>query len=348
MDNQVTPVMIKRFLNHELVGAEAALVAAYLHQHPELLERYCQDDDLWRQDYPVLPAKLSKEIWQIVSKNTRPRYYLRRLIIAAASIIIVIIGIGYLLLASTKVTNTQRQITRVEKKEMHVIENTKDILKTVYLPDSTMVQMSPSALLIYYGSFAENRSVCLKGKADFAVRHDTRHPFTVYCDSVGTTALGTRFIMNSDHAGKITVHLIEGKVLVRSQNHHLVLKPVYLNPGQKLYIDRRTGRITIKDLNAKASSATAPKQAPALEKKGQTVWTNSAYQFSQASLGKVFKELEFRYHVTIKFNNTDVKGTQFTGKILYNDSLQTILSAICQINNLQYVKSGPIIRISKK
>lgn len=347
MDNSVTSEMIQRFLNYQSDEAEADLVSEYLRNNPHILKQYSGDADEWQQAADqYLSGDLRSEMWGKVAREMNVGKRLGLRLLAAASIIGMLIGGYFFFRQTTRVEQSgSSSATAIQSKK--VIENNTTIEKKANLPDGSRLILEPGTVVYYYDVFNHHRNVYLRGEAYFEVAHDKEHPFTVYADSIGTTALGTHFWVKSGNQRLLTVRLLEGKVVVRSYEKKFPMRDIVLSPGQKVVVNKLTGLVSVSSIreNRKKDSLNMVNHSKVESK---TVWTNSAYRFSKASLIKVFGRIESQYHVQIIVSDSVIADYQFTGKIMYNDSLNTILDAICRMNNLSYKRDGNNISIEKK
>lgn len=351
MDKNITPEMVERFLNNQSDEAEAELVAVFLkNESLEALNHYLPDDD-WQnnEQREHLSEELPDKMWQSVAAKTtllktRKIIYLKRLLIAACTVGVFFVGSYFFASRNySKVDYSKNKVARVPK----IIGNTTDMDLDTVLPDGSKMILKPGASVQYYGSFKSNRELSLTGTAYFEVVHDSEHPFVVRANGISTTDLGTKFwVLNKASNQTVTIKLIEGSIVVRSFEKSFGMKDIYLIPGQKVVVDKI-------GCTALVSGIEERKNVPILDvtKKavhlGNVVWTNSAYTFSKSSLNDVFGKLERRYKVFIKVKSADIADCQFTGKIMYSDSLETLIKTICAMNSLSYTKNGDTINIKK-
>lgn len=351
MDNKVTPEMIERFLKNRCGEEEAMMVADYLKKASEQELEYYLSDEEWMKEGAgwQLPGRLRKEMWNKVNAathagRTRSLLVLRRL--AAAACIIGVLFAGYVFITRQQSNKKNDKRNMVINKEIIIRNDTRIDMDTT-LTDGTLLRLKPGARLSYSGSFSDKREVYLTGMAYFDVKHDLSHPFIVHTRSIGTVDIGTTFwIVNDSAVQTISVTLVSGKVAVRSFEKSFAMNDIELEPGQKVIVNLLTGETSISDaLMAKKIHAATVKEK---KEHGNTIWTNAAYTFSKTSLDKVFDKIELRYHIIIKVNEADISDCQFTGKIMYSDSLDMLLSRICDMNELTYSHNGNIYEISKK
>lgn len=207
----------------------------------------------------------------------------------------------------------------------------------IVLPDASIVLLSPKSTLHYLADFGvKTRKVYLEGKAEFKVFKDRSRPFSVYANQVATTALGTRFIVNTFHKNHTVVKLIEGRVVVHSaEQGSFRMKDTYLKPGDQLQVNSTSGLLKLN-----------PKKA-AISKAIQEPIDLSALEFKQEHLASVLKSLEKRYHKTIGFNPAELNGLSFTGTVRPSDQLKDILNILCTMNNLEFIEKGQTFIIRK-
>ncbi|WP_264537861.1 FecR family protein [Flavobacterium sp. N1736] len=109
----------------------------------------------------------------------------------------------------------------------NVIENTTLKIKTVFLPDSSKVELSPNSKIVYANNFESNRKIQVYGEAYFKVKKDKKHPFQVFCNETTTTVLGTSFTVKEFTKKGVIVELFEGSVQmsVKDQQKKWILNP---------------------------------------------------------------------------------------------------------------------------
>jgi len=213
------------------------------------------------------------------------------------------------------------------------------------LPDGSTVILSSGSTLSYAPAFEpSHRNIYLSGKALFDVRTDARRPFTVYAGDVNTTVLGTRFIVNALTPGKVNVHLLEGKVVVRTADKGVAMREVYLAPGQQFELDRQRHQYAVSAYHD-STIAAAPKKkvSPAVI----SVPTNtSILEFKQEPLPHVLASIGRKYGVVFRLNGRGFNTILVTGKFLPSDSLSSVLSMLGSINKLSFTEMGDTIVVA--
>lgn len=201
-------------------------------------ERKLEEDlkKIWNET-PVAHSDNEKELsWEEFQSKTFPakqkqfkawRYYA-----AAAVLIFGFIGSGIYF-------NSNSKSNDVELAD-NIIENTTTVVKTVALPDSSRVELSPNSKISYANNFSDNRKIEITGEAYFKVKKDKKHPFQVFCNETTTTVLGTSFTVKENDKKEVSVELYEGSVRMNVQNQK---NEWILKPGEKFTYGNKTASV---------------------------------------------------------------------------------------------------------
>ncbi|MCI9846871.1 FecR family protein [Flavobacterium pectinovorum] len=180
-------------------------------------------EKLWNE-IPLLHSDSEKEAsWKQFQTKTfavkKPKFKIWRYVSAAAVLIFMLIGTGIYFNRSP--LQDKFYLTS------NVIENRTLTVKTVFLPDSSKVELSPKSKITYANNFENNRKIEIDGEACFKVKKDKKHPFQVFCNETTTTVLGTSFTVQGNVQKGVTVALYEGSVQmnVKAQDKKWILKP---------------------------------------------------------------------------------------------------------------------------
>ena len=185
------------------------------------------------------------------------------------------------------------------------------------LPDNSTIWLSKDSEVAYHNDFVNNRQVKMKGQVMYEVTHNPEKPFTIDAEDMDVTVLGTKFIVSNTFNQTDYVQVINGKVQVddkKGQSPQLILT-------KNMTANREAGKMTISD-EAYANDM---------------YWASKSLGYNNASLEKIFDELETYFDTTIETNNQfancKFKGT-FTG-----DGLDDILSTLEVIYQLEINKN---------
>lgn len=331
----ITEELVTRFLKNGCSQEEAGYLTAYFKAHPEELDKYIGETEykqfITQQELsPVMSDAIFKRIKQDAALT--PKHYILRYMAAAA--VVLLTATGIVLWMNNQPERTQLADTKKagnDSTRMVVIGNTSINNKLVTLEDGSVVTLTTGSELQYKQPFDNNeRYIALTGKAFFKVAKDKNRPFKVVAGGLTTTALGTSFWVDANQTKKdIRVILITGKVVVQ-QDSTTYFKPVYLTPGQELVFDRQShvARVSLSELPAK--DAVVKTKAEPIQK----------LVFNQQPLTEVLSILQKHFHVTITYNEEQLRNIKFSGNYTGTDTLEDILNAVALINDLKLERTA--------
>lgn len=161
----------------------------------------------------------------------------------------------------------------------------------ITLKDGTRVHLAPRSHFRVGAEFGRaRRDVYLDGQAYFEVRHDARHPFTVYAGRTAARDLGTAFAVRSfaeDNAVEVIVRA--GAVAMTGVGR--------LGAGDvgRLDADGTVSRTRGADVDALLG------------------WVDGRLQFSDATLGRVLADARRWYGVDVVLADSSLAALPFTG-----------------------------------
>ncbi|MBS1661517.1 MAG: FecR domain-containing protein [Bacteroidetes bacterium] len=218
------------------------------------------------------------------------------------------------------------------------------------LPDHSTVELSPGSTLYYYPTFEPGRrNITLTGKATFDVTTDATRPFSVIAGTIQTTALGTRFTVSTLIPNNVQVHLLEGKVVLRSNDKTQAMREVYLQPGQQFVLDQQHRQYAVSDaIDSPMAVAQKSTQKNAPQKPISPALTDtSILEFNQEPLPHVLDAIGRKYGVVFRLSGHGFNTMSVTGKFLPSDSLSTVLTLLGSINGLQFSNTGNTIVVAR-
>ena len=163
-------------------------------------------------------------------------------------------------------------------------------VKTVTLPDGTLVSLNSNTKLEYPKRFANNtREVTLEGEAFFEVTPNKEKPFIIHAGNAQIKVLGTSFNVNAYPSEKLLEVIVKtgkvkviNKAAVARQSNEMIL-----NPGDKgtlVYSSNALQKTTNENPNFLA-------------------WKTNDLVFKATSLGEVISDLEKVYKVNIRLDD---------------------------------------------
>lgn len=347
----VTEQAILLYIKGQCSAEDAAAVKAYLDDHPDVLEKYLGEAEWDAFDAgQALDAKLSRRYWQRIYQATAPASQVfllpwRRIAVAAA--VLLLVGLSWIFLFDNRSnSNAEQEITAYIK----TVSNDTKKAMLLRLSDNSQVELMPNSELSYPVNFtATKREVLLKGSAIFSVAKEADRIFSVQTDSLLTEVLGTRFTIHAfADESQIRVLLHEGRVRMRSIGMPFAgNKSEYiLQPGDTFVFDKRSRQVNVSGISNSVSNAD-PVKAVSREKNNKGREGDNWYMFNNQSLADVLQQLQIIYNTPIHYRKEDIKGMTFIGKIDKADSLESILTTIVMLNQLELVKEEKGYTIKK-
>ncbi|HEV2483085.1 MAG TPA: FecR domain-containing protein [Puia sp.] len=291
------------------------------------MKEYVGEEE-WEEFQPPhsLSPDISGKLWENINKNTASPvlHYPHFGWMAAAASVLLFVGLSWQFLFKKQETTIVPPSTVAITQR---IVNTTPQKKALTLSDGSTVELLPSSTLSYPESFnALRREVALNGEATFDIARDVAKPFSVYCNSLLITVLGTRFTVNSYDSNTVTkVILHEGRVMVKISDPSSKDKnEYYLTPGD-IFIYKKA-------LSARILHLEKDKE--------------DGYVFNNYPLDVVFDQLQIIYNTKIIYNKAELGNRTFIGKIDKKDPLCHILQSIVLLNNFDLQKQGDSFIIS--
>lgn len=357
---EITYELMQRFFANKCDPEEFEAVIAYLRLHPEEAANYLGKKE-WdaidagqpAPDQAGVLAGLRQQLFAgeeqkdgAVERPVRV-HLMRRLTWTSVAAALILALSGWLWMKDKKTSADRTAVAATIPPGLHreavwfCKKNTKDGMERVLLPDGSLVKLYGHSSLRYTDSFGlATRESWLDGQADFSVKKEKGHPFTVYAGKLATTALGTTFgVQAAAPAATVTVRLFTGKVVVRPMERLAGWnKEIYLLPGEEVAYDSRRMLAAVRRYGAGSDSG--DDNSPAGEA--------GDLSFNNAPLKKVFHDLSARYHTAIYYAPKDLTGMNFSGTVSCQDSLLTIVRLLATMNGLDMQEQPQGIRVTKR
>jgi len=344
MGNSPDQHKIEDFLANRSMPPDADEVHAYLSTHPEALDaiRLMEDVD----PYEIVERPCEEKIKGLNRVFARKRLFISTIRWLAAACIVGGLIIGAIIWR--KVINERP----VEGGTTAIVVNNPNTgMLHYFLPDSSVAVLDKDAAISFQSDYILHRTVYVtSGNVLFRVRKNSDSPFSVIANGISTTAIGTQFWVQKISNDVLTVKLTEGKVYIHSVDSSFRMDTVFLTPGQSCYINKPFGTVHIAEdrLNKeRAYKKTNVNRQTFIEDQNTIVWTNDKMLLMGAKLKNVLINLEKRYHVKIVALDTSIYDASITGQIFYNDSLETLIRAICDLNKLVYERDKDTIYLKR-
>lgn len=327
------PLLITRFLRNECNEEERALVAAYLDEHPEVLDRYLGEAEWvgFEATEAILPdrsATMKQAVMTAIRTpaKTKRISYLR---LAAAAAITLLLSASAYLWWQHPPAQMQAGIATVDK--LIIINNPSAEEKPLRMPDGSLLIMAAHSTVKYPQTFRTDRTVYLDGSALFDVSKDEAHPFRVNAGVLKVTVLGTRFRIDAaTTAGDMNVKLFSGKIRIGTPAIAGAAKQeTDLLPGSEFHYQQ--GTWTVRNFTDKKQPVAV--HTPAV--KDNAPLQSNALLFENRPLTAVLAMLQSHFNTPIHYKDKMIRQYYFSGEFNATDSLEQILNTICTLNGLQ-------------
>jgi ferric-dicitrate binding protein FerR (iron transport regulator) len=292
-------------------------------------------EEEWENFQPteVLSSDVSGKLWNNINHNTNSTAahasYFRWIAVAAS--VLLVVGLSWQFIFKKPATSIIPASTAAITKHT---SNTTPEKKQLTLSDGSTVELLPGSKISYPENFNPvKREVILTGEATFDVARDVAKPFSVYCNSVLITVLGTRFTVNSYEANTLTkVILHDGRVMVKisDSSSRDNKNEYYLTPGDVFIYKKGSNRFD--SLSARILHLEKDK--------------DDRYLFDNSPLDVVFDQLQIIYNTKINYNRAELGNRTFIGKIDKSEPVDHILKSIALLNNFRLQKQADGFTIS--
>lgn len=332
---------IQSFWKGRLTKAEAEnLLDKLKRQQPDLQEQLKTEflEEGGRQK--LLSPERSDELLQAIRSRAGMQTPVRKLFpyrwigVAAVFLVFFMFGFYYMLDHGKKIL-PETLYTAEMPSRTYTITSQEDSLRYV-LDDGSVVVLSPHSTILYDKDYGiHHRSLQLTGEGKFAVKHDSTLRFEVMANGFTTTALGTEFIVDGRNIGKTTVHLLSGKVVIRStKTARMPIQDTYLATGEMLYIDE-IQQTTVRNPAVKPKSV-AQSNTSHQRMVVSDIQLEKNLRFERNDLTEVVRQIAVKFNTPIVIDPEVPQNLTFTGEFSADDDLQTILHTICLVNDLQH------------
>lgn len=330
--------LIIQLLCGELDGAELAELRTWIASSPENEKYFMQKQEVWfsaadtSQWEKYNKKEAFKEFQQRVAQaealqedapeeKSHPAVWRKWMRYAAVAVVVVAMTfLGY------------------HRGEHKVKESFADILveapygsrTKALLPDGTVVWLNSGSKLSYSQGYGlSDRKVSIKGEGYFEVKRNEALPFSVNSQSIRVNVLGTKFNFR-DYPDDTEAEVILEKGSVKLDNLMKQSKSQMMIPGQKVVLDKKTGKMTTENYDASGASQ----------------WTEGIIVFKDAPLSEIAKRIERSYNVKVLLSGKDIGKYRFNGDFARQEqSLQEVLETLSATGKLHYKQQGKTVVI---
>ncbi|GEP90319.1 FecR family protein [Chitinophaga terrae (ex Kim and Jung 2007)] len=338
--------LLQKYFNGECSDSEKAELLRLLEEDPDLLNMVF--DNRLEESYAPewLPdAETAGKMKRVILGATTPVVPIRRRTTlkwwAAAAVLALGAGLAwYLAQQPTKpgpvAAKENAKPAAYQPATDTTIRNTSGKVQQLTLADGSWIKLSPGGEVKMKTDFRNHRQILLKGKAVFDVAKDMKHPFSVQASNIVTTALGTRFGIETGEGGAVNVRLLQGKVQVTGTHMQQAFKPVILRPGDVFSAKQQIPGIQVARAIPVQNNETRTTE-------NSTIVTATGFSFHNEKLRDVLVLLKAHYQQNVTITPDVSKKATFTGEFSKTDSLISILQVLADLNNLNIERTDSTI-----
>lgn len=232
--------------------------------------------------------------------------------LAAAAMVIFAVGLTWYFSNRIQNRSVKDQVLTAKTNEDRTFLNK----NYIHLPDGSTVLLKDSSKLTVIernGQFL--REVKLEGEAFFDIAHDKDNNFIVHTDGIKTRVLGTAFNVNAQ-TGKVEIKVTRGLVEVSSEEK--VLGKIKAREQIQVNTGSDTFKISVLEPEVKVSPI------------------NGNFSFDEVTMDDALAQIGTRFHVQIFLENAELGLCRVSARFGRQESLENILSALCEMRNLEY------------
>lgn len=184
-------------------------------------------------------------------------------------------------------------------------------IRTIVLPDSSVIKVNSGSVLIYPEQFGKKRDVFLNGEAYFHVARDESKPFIVKTTDMDVEVLGTVFNISSyadDEFSSATLESGSVNVLFKSKDKGSML----LHPNEQVSYNREKG--TVEKNQVKMANVIA--------------WTQGNLVIQSMSMDEIARIIERKFALTVNLNAQKYKNERITMKATHGESITDFMNIL--------------------
>lgn len=217
-----------------------------------------------------------------------------------------------------------RNVANVTKEaDKHIVSVPMGSAYAESLTDGTKVVMNAGAAIEYRENGNNGcRELVLNGEAYFEVAHDETKPFVVSTNAGVIEVLGTHFNVVAE-PNRTIVTLSEGSVRLRFGGREFIMQP-----GEQACLGT-DGEFEVRQVNTN----------------NYTSWSTGMYEFNDAPLSDIVRQLSLWYDVRIDIATAELKDMRFTGVLLREEPLESALGTLTAISDIKLKTSDNTIEI---
>jgi transmembrane sensor len=353
--------LIVKYLDNEISGEEQDALYHWLKADQQNFRQLIELKDIWHMGEMLCNSeKLGKNaLRRFRSKYPetersiyKSRKIIRYLLQAAATLVLAcVLSLSWKWLINKKENIPPRQ---VQFDQIFIPKGQKG---QIMLHDGTKIWLNSNTTLKCPSNLTEgSRKIILDGEAYLEVAKDREHPFILETSTVTLKVLGTRFnIKCYSNENTVETTLIEGSLEILPGNSGITGKEkVKLKPKEKAIFLKLSKSISISELDDAGRKEdnmdlyVKKSHMPITQVESIISWKDNQLIFRDESFEEITKKMEDWYGVEIRIEDEHLKPYRFTGKFIYNETIDQVMDVISRTTPLTYSLDKNILTIRSK
>jgi transmembrane sensor len=353
--------LIVKYLDDEISHEEQDALYQWLKADQQNFRQFIKLKDIWYSSemLGINENAVKNALHRFRSKYpeterpvNRSRKFLRYFLQAAATLILVCL----LSLSWNWLTNKKENIPNLKNKftQIFIPRGQKG---QITLNDGTKIWLNSNTILKYPDNCGnDQRKIMLDGEAYLDVAKDPDHPFILETSTVTLKVLGTSFNVKCySKENTVETTLINGSLEILPGNSGIRSgKRVTLKPNEKAVFLKNNNSILIDELdnsgqkNDKLSHRMQKSPISITQVESIISWKDNHLTFRDESFEEITKKMESWYGVEIRVEDDKLNKFHFTGKFIYNETIDQVMDVISRTTPLTYTLEKNILTIRSK
>jgi transmembrane sensor len=348
MEEEKINELIVKYLDNGLSGEELENLFCWLKEDAQHFRYFIEMKEIWNSSEMLDSGEEEAERSLQRFKNKYPEleyHSSRSKIVRVALQVAATLLLAFLLSYSWHWLTGQKEYKAPIDKGYAQIFIPKGHKGQITLNDGTRIWLNSNSILKYPSGLVNgSRKIVLDGEAYLEVAKDPAHPFFVETTSVTLKVLGTSFNVKCySKENTVETTLIEGSLEIRSGNSGLrKMKKVTLKPNEKAIFQKLNNQIFVDELDIpgkrnKSRNLRIQKSPISITQIESIIsWKDNHLIFRDESFEEIAKKMESWYGVEIRIEDEKLKNYRFTGKFVYNETIDQVMEVISRTTPLQY------------
>ncbi len=339
--------LLVRFFDGKLTQEEEVMLLKFLKEDENNFKELLEIRDIWDSAEANLTTKEDETEEALLNLNKKifgRKNIFSSPFIRIAATLIILLGFSFLFFfLGNKSIIYHSDNNQITYNEIIVPKGQKS---QITLSDSTKIWLNGNSVLRYPSQFATGRrDVELEGEAYLEVAKDKERPFFVKTSELTIKVLGTKFNIKAYQGDKtIETTLIEGAVKILPTKSTMRLQETLLKPNEKATFDREGKSLILVDLafsgERKQIEVNQLQTKKSIEAEVEPIisWKDDKLIFNDETLVEIALKMERWFGVDVKFDSSNKKlnSYRYTGKFVYNESIERVMEVISVTTPLYY------------